>query len=134
MSYQERVKRVGDYVYQHCHHPTVLLLHLLPSFPSFFQPLLGPLPPLPLSSHFKLSHVGGCQTGAPQCGGSLIRTDRHQKRSTACVSILGRHNLIFIFIFFMPRSFPKTLKHLFLPCSRWLSSPVIIVCLLLFLQ
>lgn len=35
--------------------------------------------PRPLLTHFKLSHVGGCQTGAPQCGGSLIRTDRHQR-------------------------------------------------------
>lgn len=70
-------------------------------FPSLFT-LISPFPMLTLPlllAHFKLSHVGGCQTGAPQCGVSLIRTDRHQRESAACVCGLPSRRLIFIFIF-----------------------------------
>lgn len=76
-------------------------------FPSVFT-LIFPFPMLTLPlllAHFKLSHVGGCQTGAPQCGVSLIRTDRHQRESAACVCGLRsrrRRRLIFIFIFSPP--------------------------------
>lgn len=49
-------------------------------FPHPPPPSLSLFPRRPLLTHFKLSHVGGCQTGAPQCGGGcLIRTDRHQR-------------------------------------------------------
>lgn len=79
-------------------------------FPSVFAlifPFLTLILPL-LLAHFKLSHVGGCQTGAPQCVVSLIRTDRHQRESTACVSAPWSRRLIFIFIFPLPEFFPKT--------------------------
>lgn len=78
-------------------------------FPSVFT-LIFPFPTLILPlllAHFKLSHVGGCQTGAPQCGVSLIRTDRHQRESAACVSVPRSRRLIFIFIFPLPE-FPPT--------------------------
>lgn len=80
-------------------------------FPSVFT-LIFPFPMLTLPlllAHFKLSHVGGCQTGAPQCGVSLIRTDRHQRESAACVCGLQsrRRRLIFIFIFSPPEVFPS---------------------------
>lgn len=80
------------------HFPSVLTL-IFP-FPTLILPLL--------LAHFKLSHVGGWQTGAPQCGVSLIRTDRHQRESAACVSVPRSCRLIFIFIFPLPEFFPKT--------------------------
>lgn len=80
------------------HFPSVFIL-IFP-FPTLILPLL--------LAHFKLSHVGGCQTGAPQCGVSLIRTDRHQRESAACVSVPRSRRLIFIFIFFLPEFSPKT--------------------------
>lgn len=90
-------------------------------FPSVFT-LIFPFPTLILPlllAHFKLSHVGGCQTGAPQCGVSLIRTGRHQRESAACVSVPRSRRLIFIFIFPLPEFFPKTSKRKkkALPCS-----------------
>lgn len=78
------------------HFPSVFTLIF--AFPTLILPLL--------LAHFKLSHVGGCQTGAPQCGVSLIRTDRHQRESAACVSVPRRRRLIFIFIFPLPESPP----------------------------
>jgi len=45
------------------HHPTFCCLIYIPPFP-FFPTFIALL----LLTHFKLSHVGGCQTGAPQCG------------------------------------------------------------------
>lgn len=80
-------------------------------FPSVFT-LIFPFPTLILPlllAHFKLSHVGGCQTGAPQCGVSLIRTDRHQRESAACVSVPRSRRLIFIFIFPLPEFSPPRL-------------------------
>lgn len=61
-----------------------------------------------LLAHFKLSHVGGCQTGAPQCGVSLIRTDRHQRESAACgygaAAAASSSYSYFLRLFFFPET------------------------------
>lgn len=93
-------------------------------FPSVFT-LIFPSPMLTLPlllAHFKLSHVGGCQTGAPQCGVSLIRADRHQRERAACVCGLRSRRLIFIFIFPPPEFF------LFFPETSRRNPPLLSVC------
>lgn len=118
----------------------IIILQLSPLicillFPSF-QPLSRPHPPL--CSHFKLSHVGGCQTGAPQCGGSLIRSDRHQSSNTTCASILGETHPNFHIHIFSASVFSRDFEERFFSLSLSLPllvvdnlSPAVTVCFLL---
>lgn len=105
-------------------------------FPHHHHPSLSLLPRCPLLAHFKLSHVGGCQTGAPQCGGGLLLELTDIRDRTRLVSAYGGDTASFSYSYSLCLSlFPTLWNTSSLPPShRFLvsdSNPAIIVCLLL---